>query len=280
LVDPGFDTDENRRLLESTLAGLGIALDDIATITATHLHHDHMGLGSWLSTRNDLPIALHTGDVADLESGDAEARYSDDLERMGTLWGVPQGERRRLRRTGIVPRALPAVRARPIEDGDILPIPGRTARVVHTPGHTRGHSCLAFAEEQVLFSGDHILPSIFPGIGLGGHPSCSSNPVADYLRSLDRLAEYDDHNVAPGHGFQFHGLSARRHEITQHVMKRAQNLEVSLALDPDASTWFLASTLTWRGGLGALHGYRLQSALTQTTMYADFVRSGGLDKRA
>jgi glyoxylase-like metal-dependent hydrolase (beta-lactamase superfamily II) len=267
-------------VLESCLANLGIALDDIATVTATHLHPDHMGLASWLAARNAIPVNLHAFDLADLESGDADARYSDDLVQMGNRWGVPHRERYRLQQIGAVAPFVSVVAATPIRDGDLLPIPGRTARVVHTPGHTRGHSCLEFTEEQVLLSGDHLLPKTFPGIGLGGHHPGGSNPVADYLRSLHRLVQFDDYDVAPGHEFQFRGLRQRRHDIMQHVLKRARNTASSLASNPEASVWSIALTLTWRGGLGALRGHQLQSALRQADMYADLVRVGGLEKWA
>ena len=44
------------------------------------------------------------------------------------------------------------------------------------------------AHRGLLFTGDHVLPTVFPGLGLGG--ATPSNPLADYLSSVDALRPY------------------------------------------------------------------------------------------
>ncbi len=92
--------------------------------------------------------------------------------------------------------ALPDVREPDVllDDGD--PVEGTPWRVVLTPGHTPGHICLVDVDGRMLFSGDHVLPTVFPGLGLGAR--IGGNPLAEYLDSLERLQPYDAFQVVPG----------------------------------------------------------------------------------
>ena len=44
-----------------------------------------------------------------------------------------------------------------LKDGDTVEGPGWHFTAVHTPGHTSDHLCFAFEEENILFSGDHVM---------------------------------------------------------------------------------------------------------------------------
>lgn len=67
-------------------------------------------------------------------------------------------------------------------------------RVIATPGHTANHVCYDLAELGVLFSGDHVMAwstsVVLPPDGR----------MADYMRSLDRLASIGSRSYLPGHG--------------------------------------------------------------------------------
>ncbi len=81
-----------------------------------------------------------------------------------------------------------------LADGDSLSGPGWTLRAVHTPGHTSNHICYALAEEQALFTGDHVM---------GWSTTVVSPPdgdMADYLASLRKLLDRDDKIYYPTHG--------------------------------------------------------------------------------
>ncbi len=79
-----------------------------------------------------------------------------------------------------------------LEHGDSVSLAGRQLRAVWTPGHTPGHLCLHEESENLLLTGDHVLPRISPNIGLQPHP-----PLAAYLRSLEFLAAYDTAEALP-----------------------------------------------------------------------------------
>ena len=44
-----------------------------------------------------------------------------------------------------------------LEDGAVVEGSGWTLEAVHTPGHTSNHLCFTLAEENALFSGDHVM---------------------------------------------------------------------------------------------------------------------------
>src|SRR6476620_2430525 len=48
LIDCGADSPRNRAELRAVLAASGRRLADIASVTATHVHYDHVGMAAWL----------------------------------------------------------------------------------------------------------------------------------------------------------------------------------------------------------------------------------------
>lgn len=278
VVDPGWGTDAAMDRIDAFLGSIGSAAADVRTIVVTHGHPDHIGLAGALRSATGASLllgrreqeALDAVVVPDAEHARARLR----------AWGVgAHGAEALLERFGAAGRDIPAApRADALlEDGD--EIEGTGWRALVTPGHTPGHVCLVDTARGVLFSGDHVLPTVFPGIGLGARTG--GNPLADYLDSLRRLRPYDGFQVVPGHGYRFTGLGARRAAAAQHALRRAREVADVVAVEPDVSTWDLASRLTWKGGWEQLSsGVMLFSALSQTDMYREFVEGGGLARLA
>ena len=81
-----------------------------------------------------------------------------------------------------------------LADGESVSGPGWTLTAVHTPGHTSNHLCFALDEEQVLFSGDHVM---------GWSTSVVAPPDGDmaaYMASLQKLLDRPDSRYFPTHG--------------------------------------------------------------------------------
>ncbi len=51
--------------------------------------------------------------------------------------------------------------------------------MIETPGHTRGHVVFSDPASRLLFTGDHVLPTITPSIGF--EPVATDNPLGDFL---------------------------------------------------------------------------------------------------
>lgn len=277
VVDPGHDTPENRQGFADSLRTVGAHVEEVAVIASTHLHRDHLGLAGWLSECSGAPVVLHAVELRDAESPALSTRYRDDVDRLAQTWGAPDPARLRLPAEDLTARttAVPVPsRRRTVGDLEELPLQARRVVAFHTPGHTRGHLCFALPDDDLVLTGDHVLPHLHPGIGLG-ITDVDGDPVGDYLRSLERLSKFDGFRAGPGHGEPFAPLGERRRALSAHVLRRARQVSLAAARDPEASVWQIASTLSWSGGFDGLAGARLQSALSQTGRYLDFLRRGG-----
>jgi glyoxylase-like metal-dependent hydrolase (beta-lactamase superfamily II) len=270
-IDPGWANDENWRVLVTAIDHLGRTMSDVRTISLTHLHADHVGLAAKLQAASDARLTMGAVEYEGMREL-AHPMSADSAQIQLDGWGVPPARQGEILGTTFPSRlSEPLVPDSFLVDGAELDIPGRTVRVVHTPGHTSGHLCFVDDQEQLLFTGDHVLPTVYPGLGLGG--TSASNPVVDYLASLERLAPYDRFEVLPGHGYRFRGLASRRAELADHVQQRTDGVAVVLEANPSASVWQIAERLEWSLGWHNLRGAMLRSALLQTAMHVERVRS-------
>ncbi len=95
-------------------------------------------------------------------------------------------------------------------------------RVIATPGHADDH--VVFVRDGVCFCGDLILgegSSIVP-------PQAAGGSLADYMRSLERVAELDPQLLCPGHGPWITDPAARIAEYREHRLDRERRLVAAL----------------------------------------------------
>lgn len=272
VIDPGWADDDDLAVLRAGLAAIGRSVDQVGLVVVTHLHADHLGAAAALRRASGARVAMHRLEVEALrrEREDAAANDADI-----TGWGLPAelvagvvaawGSGRRI---GLGRTEEPFTDLF-VEDGDVLPIAGRELRALWTPGHTGGHLCLVDEVDGLLFTGDHVLPRINPGIGLGGRTA--TNPLGDYLASLARLDGHGDLEVCPGHEYRFRDVVTRARTLARHREERSRH--VADALDSlTAPTLFeVASRVPFNGGIDSMSGFLLASALTQTAFHADLL---------
>jgi glyoxylase-like metal-dependent hydrolase (beta-lactamase superfamily II) len=79
-------------------------------------------------------------------------------------------------------------------DGERLILGDLELTAIHTPGHASNCVCYFLAPERLLLTGDHVLEGVSPVI----LPPDGS--MGEYLRSIDKLFDYDFEKIAPGHG--------------------------------------------------------------------------------
>ncbi|HWL00820.1 MAG TPA: MBL fold metallo-hydrolase [Microbacteriaceae bacterium] len=266
LIDSGLDTPQSRAMLEAGLATAGTRIDQVRSVTITHLHRDHLGLAASIRERSGAALAIHRADAEAMAA--SRIPGDEDLER----WGIPESSWAELKDGAARAGGGETDVDRRLEDADRLDIEGRDLRVIHTPGHTTGSSCFVSDELGVIFTGDHLLPDQFPGIDVGGVPS--GNPVVGYGRSLRRVLEFDDRLVLPGHGWAFRGLAARVIETLAHHRRRTEEVRVVAERAPEATAWDIAEQLSWSAGWDRLTGVFRLSAVRQTAWHLEIVRAG------
>jgi glyoxylase-like metal-dependent hydrolase (beta-lactamase superfamily II) len=113
---------------------------------------------------------------------------------------------------------------RAVADGDSVAGEGFSLRALHTPGHASNHLCWLLTEEQMLFSGDHVM---------GGSTVVISPPDGDMARYLDSLRRLRDlepplATIAPGHGALLDDPAATLDGVIAHRLEREAGVAEAL----------------------------------------------------
>jgi glyoxylase-like metal-dependent hydrolase (beta-lactamase superfamily II) len=205
VIDAGCSR-EWRKLLRG-LDSIGLQLDAVAGIVATHFHADHMGFGR-KAVDEGIRVQVHE---------------DEETRALGTYTG----------RFAVTPKELPILSFHTLRnfvpmilagvmklehltevdtfsDGDRLDLPGKPV-AVHTPGHTEGHTMFHCPELGILFTGDGLITMDLIGSATGpqlieqrfnlDHDQAGS--------SLDRIVELDAGLLLPGHGPVWSGTPAQ-----------------------------------------------------------------------
>lgn len=221
LVDTGWNTEEAFAALERQLREIEIGFEDVSRIIITHFHADHYGLTGRLKQLSGATIALHR-----VEKDLIDSRYINmdsllaEIAQWLSLHGVPERKLPRLQKASLGVRkfVLPASPEIALRGGEKVAHGSFNFEVLWTPGHSPGHICLYEPVGKILLSGDHILPTIFPNVGL--HPQSGDNPLGDYLHSLEAIQQLEVDLVLPAHEWVFTGLKQRIEELYRHHRER------------------------------------------------------------
>jgi glyoxylase-like metal-dependent hydrolase (beta-lactamase superfamily II) len=274
VVDPGWEHEPTWDALTAGLREAGVEPEAVSGIVVTHLHPDHHGLSRRLAEVSGAWIAMHPAESAMLEARNAElGQHADQawLVRQGT----PAADIAAMTPTAEQLASFASM-ARPtvdLADEALIPLPGRRIRAVATPGHTPGHLCLYDEDENLLLTGDHVLPRISPNVGL--QPFASDPPLGPYLRSLDRVRRYADSEVLPAHEWRFRGLDARLDQLVEHHAERCEEILSVVAREGSMTMWALTERLTWSRGWDSIRGFQRRAALAETRAHAAYLAEDG-----
>ena len=112
-------------------------------------------------------------------------------------------------------------------DGWSLTLEGPTTlRALHTPGHASNHLCWLIEEEDLLFSGDHVMDASTVVI------APPDGDMAAYLEQLQRLRALGLRAIAPGHGRLITDPDARLDEYLRHRRAREAQVLAELGTTP------------------------------------------------
>ena len=199
VIDPGPDLDGHLQALLTALAG-----ETVSHILVTHHHSDHSPLARPLQAASGATIygrrAPHLGELVHglapkplvLEAGEDEG-FRPDVE---------------------------------IADGDVFEGPDWTLRAVTTPGHTSNHVCFALAEENALFSGDHVM---------GWSTTVITPPdgdMGDYFASLEKVKARGFDTLWPTHGAPVREVAPFIQAYADHRRAREAQVLAALAQGP------------------------------------------------
>ncbi|MEU9210054.1 MBL fold metallo-hydrolase [Streptomyces sp. NPDC048415] len=262
LIDTGWDDPASWDTLAEGLTACGTSVAEIHGVVITHHHPDHHGLSGKVREASGGWIAMHAADAAIVRRTreNRPERWFAYMAAKLAASGAPEEHVAPLRETGTslrrpstLPGFSPALPDREIVPGELLTLPGRRLRAIWTPGHTPGHVCLHLEETHPaqlpgrgrLFSGDHLLPRITPHIGLYEDPDDATvtDPLGDYLDSLERVGRLDPAEVLPAHQHAFADAPSRVRELLAHHEERLTGL-LALLSTP-LTPWQLAERMEW-----------------------------------
>jgi glyoxylase-like metal-dependent hydrolase (beta-lactamase superfamily II) len=99
-------------------------------------------------------------------------------------------------------------------DQDVVRVGTLNVTVVYTPGHCADHLCFWLAGDRALFTGDLILGR---GSSMITYPEGN---VADYFRSLDKVASLNPRMLFPGHWDPVDDAMGKIAEYRAHRLER------------------------------------------------------------
>ena len=165
VIDPAGDVDKIVEMLDILQAKLKY-------IYITHCHGDHIGGVKELKERYGGQIITERKSAENLLNSDINLT---SYIGMGGL--TVEADAR-------------------IDEGDLLHLGELEFKVLHTPGHTSGSSCLYCEDEKLLFSGDTLFR------GTWGRTDVPTGSFEDIISSITKklMILPDETIVYPGHG--------------------------------------------------------------------------------
>ncbi len=221
LLDAGTNTSEVYEDIRAGLKQLGIK--HLEQVIATHWHVDHAG-GTDNLAKEGARILIGARDYEEW-SGFARGETFDMFRQWAEIeWGVPREEIStmlkvydRLRQITSLPDEVGEIRA-----GEVLRAGNARLKAILTPGHTAGHLSFYEEENNVLFSGDMLLPDQvpYPGIWLENGHVVSGLP--SYMNSLDVLERLAPEEYFPAHGRLQGKPAIRCQEVRAQILKQVE----------------------------------------------------------
>jgi glyoxylase-like metal-dependent hydrolase (beta-lactamase superfamily II) len=186
LIDTGYPI--TRDALVGTLEHAGCRPGDLQLVVLTHGDIDHAGSCAYLQQAYSAKIAMHRGDAALVESGEEPVKECRSL-LIKIVLGLASLSHRDVSMDDFEcfqPDIL-------VDEGTDLLEYGFDARILHTPGHTRGSISILTGDGD-LFSGDTLMNARKQFILSGwaqDHDALKS--------SVERLMALPIRTVYPGH---------------------------------------------------------------------------------
>ncbi|TWG95622.1 glyoxylase-like metal-dependent hydrolase (beta-lactamase superfamily II) [Nocardioides sp. J9] len=281
LIDGGWSIPVARELLDRSLRSIGSGFGDIKRFLVTHVHRDHYTLATVLGHEYGADVALGIEEKPALEllhrASQAEIGESPFLDVLRTAGAAEIADLWAAGHDGELPDARDWAFPDTWLEGDrTFDVGHRLLDAVHTPGHTPGHYVYADRAEGVLFSGDHVLPTITPSIGFT--VPASDQPLGHFMASLARVRQLPDLRILPAHGPVAPSSYQRVDELLAHHEERLALCLRSLRERGTTTALVVARDLGWtrhERAFGELDVFSQGMAAMETKAHLDLLVARG-----
>jgi len=219
VIDTGFASKKTREIWRALMEG-PLAGKPVTRVVVTHHHPDHVGLAGWLQC--DFGAELITTRTAwlfarmlTLDVQDAPVAETLDFWRSAGMDQsiFDQRSKERPFNFGDIVAHMPLGYTR-IQQGDTMRMGGRDWDIHMGNGHAPEHATFWSRDDNLVISGDQILPSISPNIGVYATEPMA-DPLGEWLEACERLnpLAHGDQLVLGGHKLPFTGLPTRMRQL-------------------------------------------------------------------
>lgn len=166
VIDPGGEPEKIIDMLNT------LGINELKYIYLTHCHGDHFGGILELKKQKGGKVLIHRDDAEGLYNPSISLTYYIGMEDIEL-----EADSR-------------------VDEGDTIHLGNLEFTVIHTPGHTKGGTCLYCKEQALLFSGDTLFK------GTWGRTDLPTSSFPDIIASItNKLATLPDETIVyPGHG--------------------------------------------------------------------------------
>ncbi|WP_040209429.1 MBL fold metallo-hydrolase [Neobacillus jeddahensis] len=224
LIDTGNPGKEAFQQLKERLHNHGVTLTDLDAIVLTHTHIDHAGAIPHIQAEVDLPIYVHERAKDSLHGGYHEfERVKHFFDQF--LQSCGADPLKHIVKRNYIEESWRNVSY--LQEGDRVPIGGKSFTAAHVPGHSQSDILLWNRETGDAFAGDHLLKGFSvnafiepPSPGETSRPK----PLLQYRESLAKVSKLPLKMIYPGHGEVFDDHLSLINKRLQEQEKRCDQI--------------------------------------------------------
>ncbi len=265
IVDTGFDSKKGRAMWGDLLSG-PLKGKPVGRVVVTHHHPDHVGLAGWFQSEHGASLwttrtAWLFARMLQLDEQAVPRQETLDFYRSCGMDEAIYQERASERPFNFADVVAPMpLGFKRIKQGDVIEMGGRIWDVHIGNGHAPEHATFWSRSDNLVLSGDQILPSISSNIGVYATEP-EADPVADWLEACERLSllARDDQLILGGHKLPFTGAPMRMRQLIENHHGALNRLRDHLDTPMTAAECFLP--LFKRNIEGGAYGLALVEAL-------------------